>query len=91
MNGTKYLSEAICEDDFRSNHLNIIYSPTGCGKTFWAMNFLAKKASHPDKMLYLIDTINGKDQLVKRYPQARLYDKDWFADNMRDTICFDRT
>ena len=61
MKGTKYLSDAIHMNDIYSGMLNIVTAPVGCGKTYWALNVLSQTVSRPYKMVYLIDTVNGKE------------------------------
>ena len=76
MLGTKYLSEAIDQNSFRSGCLNLVYAPVGCGKTYWALNCLAASMKDKNKMLYLIDTTNGRDKLLKR-EDTMFYTKSW--------------
>ena len=61
-------------EEFESGYLNIVKAPVGSGKTTWALNTLADTVTAKNKMLYLIDTINGREQLLQR----------------EDTICYDR-
>ena len=68
MFGSKYLSELVSIDMLQKDKLNIIEAPTGSGKTYFALNYIPtaiKDAYH--KVLYLIDTINGKEQLLAKY------------------------
>ena len=76
MKGTKYLSDAIHMNDIYSDMLNLVTAPVGCGKTYWALNVLSKTVSRPYKMVYLIDTVNGKEQLLK-HPNTQFYNRDW--------------
>lgn len=76
MKGTKYLSDAIHMNDIYSGMLNLVTAPVGCGKTYWALNVLSKTVSRPYKMVYLIDTVNGKEQLLK-HPNTQFYNRDW--------------
>lgn len=76
MQGAKYLSEAVHADEIKARTLNLVCSQTGSGKSFWAINHLAKTVTHPYKMVYLIDTINGKEQLLK-HPKTQYYTKEW--------------
>lgn len=78
MKGTKYLSEAIHMDEIKPGVLNLICAPTGAGKTTWAMEQMVRTISDPYKMVYLIDTVNGKQQLLN-HPRARHYDDFWRA------------
>ena len=68
MKGTKYLSELVDCSAFQKERLNIIKAPTGCGKSYFALHHiptLTEDALH--NVVYLIDTINGKEQLVRNY------------------------
>ena len=68
MKGSKYLSELVDISLLRKNTLNIITAPTGCGKTYFALTYipeLTRDAVH--NVVYLIDTINGKEQIVSNY------------------------
>lgn len=72
--GTKWLSEAVHIDEIEPRYLNIVEAPVGSGKTTWALDTLSSTVNAKNKMLYLIDTINGREQLLQR----------------EDTICVDR-
>lgn len=77
MLGTKYLSELIEPALFKKNKLNIIKAPTGSGKSYFALTYipsLVDDALH--KIVYLIDTINGKEQILKNYHAVSEY-KGW--------------
>ena len=101
MKGTKYLTELIDEmgdeDIFQKPKLNIIRAPTGCGKTYFALNYIpshCKDAIH--SVVYLIDTINGKEQIISNYNAVSEYwgwakgiDNDggmWFDDDRRIVV-----
>ena len=78
MKGKKYLSEIIDEigdkNTLQKTKLNIIRAPTGSGKTFFALNYipsLCKDAIH--SVVYLIDTINGKEQILSNYNAVSEY------------------
>lgn len=78
MVGTKYLSEVIDISTLRKKQLNIIKAPTGCGKTYFALNTigsLCENAYH--QALYLIDTINGREQIIRRYKNVSSVDWQW--------------
>lgn len=42
----------------------MIKAPVGSGKTNWALRHLSKNMASPLNMVYLIDTQNGRDQIV---------------------------
>ena len=45
MKGKKYFSEVVDISQFDCSKLNIITAPVGSGKSYWALNELAKTAS----------------------------------------------
>ena len=68
MTGTKYLSELVDSSTLQKGRLNVIKAPTGSGKTYFALHHipsLVEDAVH--NVVYLIDTINGKEQIVRNY------------------------
>lgn len=80
MTGTKYLSELVDVSLLQQDKLNIIKAPTGSGKTYFALQTipgLVRDAVH--KVVYLIDTVNGKDQIVENYNAVKEY-RGWSKD-----------
>lgn len=74
-----YLSDAI-RGEFQADKFNVIKAPCGSGKSYYAVNVLPNKVlgENPPlhKVLYLIDTINGRDGIIQSYPdKARGYDE----------------
>lgn len=68
MTGTKYLSELVDSSALQKGKLNVIKAPTGSGKTYFALQHipsLTEDVVH--EVVYLIDTINGKEQIVRNY------------------------
>lgn len=68
MTGTKHLSELVDSSTLQKGRLNVIKAPTGSGKTYFALHHipsLVEDAVH--NVVYLIDTINGKEQIVRNY------------------------
>ena len=68
MKGSKYLSEMVDVSLLKKDKLNIIKAPTGSGKTYFALTHipaLVKDAVH--NVVFLIDTINGKEQILRNY------------------------
>ncbi len=68
MKGSKFLSEMVDVSLLKKDKLNIIKAPTGSGKTYFALTHipsLAHDAVH--NVVYLIDTINGKEQILRNY------------------------
>lgn len=91
MIGSKYLSELVDVNMLQKGKLNVIKAPTGSGKTYFALKHipsLTYDAVH--NVVYLIDTINGKEQIVQNYNAISEYyswskeiDEDgmWFEPN----------
>lgn len=75
--GTKWLSEAVPPEEFEKRCLNLVCAPVGCGKSTWALNELSKIVSKPYKMLYLIDTRNGNNQIVLQNESTAFYSDEW--------------
>lgn len=96
MKGTKYLSELVDASMFQKGALNVIKAPTGSGKTYFALNYipsLVPNALH--SVIYLIDTINGKEQIIRNYNAISDYygwSKEindgglWFSDDNRVVV-----
>lgn len=64
MRGSKYLSELITNPaHILPGKINLIEANTSAGKTYFALNTLPQWAGTPEKVLYLIDTINGELRL----------------------------
>lgn len=76
MKGKLYLNDAVNLDSIRPLQLNIIDTPTGSGKTTFALGKLTESVSNKNKMLYLIDTVNGKQQIM-RNPITTYYNDSW--------------
>jgi superfamily II DNA or RNA helicase len=89
MTGIRWLSEAINTDDIRNGAMNLIVAPTGSGKSIFALETLPKLASNKNMMLYLIDTINGRDQLLK-HENTKPCDDNWIHSICRQIIDFKR-
>lgn len=66
----EYLSKIVDIDDFDEGKLNLIEAPCGSGKTYFAKHMLKEynEEIHDDflqtDMLYLIDSVVGKEQLL---------------------------
>ena len=64
MIGTKFLSQAVALDTLQTDKLNIIKAPTGSGKTYFALTAIpATLTDAVHQVVYLIDTINGREEL----------------------------
>lgn len=66
MKGTKYLDEAVDINEIKSGQLNLIEAPVGSGKSHFALNVLPRGLKDKHNMVYLIDTVNGKQQLQRQ-------------------------
>lgn len=74
MKGSKYLSEMVDISLLKKDKLNIIKAPTGSGKTYFALTHipnLVSDAKH--NVVFLIDTINGKEQILQNYNATSEY------------------
>lgn len=79
MKGSKTLSQAVDRCNFVHDKINLITTPCGSGKTYFALNTLnAEDWFAGDCKVFLIDTIKGKNQILKQYPNAIVIDKDYF-------------
>ena len=89
MRGTKYLSELVDCSTLQKGHLNVIKAPTGSGKSYFALNYipsLTEDAIHD--VVYLIDTINGKEQIVRNYNAISAYHR-WSQEVEEEGMWFD--
>ena len=89
MKGTKYLSELVDCSALQEGKLNVIKAPTGSGKTVFALQHipsLAEDAIH--EVVYLIDTINGKEQIVRNYNAISEYHR-WSQEVEEGGMWFD--
>ena len=76
MKGTKYLSELVDCSALQEGKLNVIKAPTGSGKTYFALQHIPSlTADAVHEVVYLIDTINGKEQIVRNYNAISEYHK----------------
>jgi len=74
MTGTKYLSELVDSSALQKGKLNVIKAPTGSGKTYFALQHIPSlTADAVHEVVYLIDTINGKEQIVRNYNATSEY------------------
>lgn len=63
----EFLSNIVATDDIKTGALNLIHAPCGSGKTEFAKTKLSQFSRENFLLppLYLIDTVNGKEQLLK--------------------------
>ena len=87
-----YLSDAI-RGELQTDKFNVIKAPCGSGKSYYAVNVLPSKVlgENPPlhKVLYLIDTINGKEQILNNYHAQRDY-MDWVNETSHHFLYFDK-
>ncbi len=89
MKGTKFLSELVDCSTLQKEQLNIIKAPTGSGKSYFALHHipsLTEDAVH--NVVYLIDTINGKEQIVRNYNAISEY-HGWSQEVKEEGFWFD--
>lgn len=67
--------------------LNIVKAPVGSGKTTWATQYLTELVDFQDEILYLIDTINGREQLISS-GHAKQCDHYWREKFARGIVSF---
>ena len=88
MLGTKYLSQLVTPDMLMRDKLNIIKAPTGSGKTYFALTAIPAMLNDAvHTMVYLIDTINGKEQLLRNYNARPIY-RGWAGEVSEEGIFF---
>lgn len=73
----RYLSEALSLEGFRKGYLNLIKAPVASGKTYFALNNLPNLVEHQNRIVYLIDTIAGRDQIEQMNRNVRFYTPTW--------------
>lgn len=79
MENTKFLAQAVHEEEICDAQLNMVTAPVGSGKTTWALRNLAQELESPQKMVYLIDTRNGNEQIVSANSDIAMHYSDtWF-------------
>lgn len=70
----------------QKDKLNIIKAPTGSGKTYFALNTIPEAVDDAyHKTVYLIDTINGKEQILNNY-NASVFSSYWMEEVSDDEI-----
>lgn len=88
-----YLSDSISDaDSFSITELNLIVAPAGSGKTYFALTKLPDllKIEHKERILYLIDTCAGRDQICYlNKDNAVFYDTLWLKERESDDNYFE--
>ena len=83
-----YLSDSISDaTQFSTTDLNLITAPAGSGKTHFALTKLPEllKIKHKERILYLIDTCAGRDQICYlNKDNAVFYDTLWLKEREDD-------
>ena len=82
MEKTKFLAQAVHENEICDGQLNMVKAPVGSGKTTWALRQLSKNMDSPLNMLYLIDTQNGRDQIVSANSDIAAHYSDAWLDKV---------
>lgn len=88
MKGETLSELIIIDEDLKQGSLNLIEAGCGAGKTYFAVEKLAKKYG-ADKTVFLIDTVAGKEQLLKERDCIELREKYWSEiqrDYMKDNF-----
>lgn len=89
MVGNSYLSELVNLDMLQKDKLNIIKAPTGSGKTYFALTAIpASLTDAVHKVVYLIDTINGMEQILNNYNARSIY-RYWDVEVNGEALCFE--
>ena len=74
----KHLSDAISSlEVFKKGCLNLIKAPVASGKTTFALGKLSGLATRKDRIVYLIDTIAGRDQILHKNDNVKIYNNEW--------------
>ena len=68
-----YLSDAINIQDLKLGRINLINSNCGSGKSYFAINDLAKQAARLSNVVYLTDSTAMRDKLALE-PTCKVYD-----------------
>lgn len=69
-----HLSDVIDLNEFSTDKINIVEAPTGAGKTYAAVNEF-RKLNKDKKLLYLIDTNAGEENILRSYKEIDKYDQ----------------
>ena len=81
-----FLSDILSVDDLGNDFcMYLIVAPCGAGKTKFAIDAVASMWGDPQKSLYLIDTIAGKEQLLQN-PKCQCYDREWRDSDSPDRL-----
>ena len=89
MKGSKYLSDLVDTSLLKKDMLNIIQAPTGSGKTYFALTYIPSLTTDAlYNVVYLIDTINGKEQILRNYNATSEY-YGWAKEVDENAMLFD--
>ena len=79
MIGTKTITDLIIDPNtIKPGRINIIEAPVSSGKTHFALSVLPRWTTSPEKILYLIDTLNG-EMHIQTNILARTIDRNLYA------------
>lgn len=85
----EYLSALLSEEDIGNDGaIDLIVAPCGAGKTSFALDVVASICGGPQKTVYLIDTIAGKDQLLQN-PKCQCYNREWRENDYPENLTTD--
>ena len=85
----EYLSTLLSEEDIGNDGaIDLIVAPCGAGKTSFALDVVASMWGGPQKTVYLIDTIAGKDQLLQN-PKCQCYNREWRENDYPENLTTD--
>lgn len=80
------INQGIDISSIRLDKINLITAPTSSGKTYAATNKIATLLKNGQKMLYLIDTTAGKENIVETYSTIQEYGSSEIEAYNRDAI-----
>lgn len=83
-----YVKDVVNLNSIQYSTLNLLVSPVGTGKTTFALESLCQLATHKHFMIYLIDTVAGRDKIVY-HPNAMSYNDSWRWELERNFGFFD--
>ena len=71
-----YVKDVVDLNDIHYSTLNLLVSKVGTGKTTFALETLCQLATRPHYMIYLIDSVAGRQKIVD-HPNAMSYNDGW--------------
>lgn len=71
------VSDILTPHHLKSGVLNVLQCPTGSGKTYALLKTLPQYVDSYNEILFLTDCNLNRGQVLKQYPETRVYYKDW--------------